>query len=202
MQLIGRTEARKTLHAALTSGEPALIAVWGRRRIGKTFLIRHGRAPVKDHYLEVTGQRNGARKQQLAHFMEAFVKTFQRGFSLPAPQSWEQAFNYLTEAIESFPDDGKPITVFFDEAPWLDSRRSGFLDALEYFWNARGSTYPRLKVLVCGSAASWIVRKIVNGKGGWHRRITGRIRVGPFKLHEVAAYLTERDIRLAQADIL
>jgi uncharacterized protein len=109
---------------------------------------------------------------------------------------------YLGDAVESSPEDGKPITVFFDEAPWLDSRRSGFIDALEYFWNATGSKHPRLKLFVCGSAASWIVRKILHGKGGWHRRITRQIRVQPFKLHECAAFLESKDIILSRADLL
>lgn len=202
MELIGRTAARQTIQDALTSEDPELIAVWGRRRVGKTFLIRNGRQPVEDHFFEITGRRNGARREQLAHFMEALLKTFQRNFALQLPKSWEQAFTYLADAIESFPEDGKPITVFFDEAPWLDSHRSGFLNALEYFWNAKGSKYPRLKLFVCGSAASWIVRKIVNGKGGWHRRITDQIRVAPFALDEVTSYLAARAIRLSKTDVL
>lgn len=108
----------------------------------------------------------------------------------------------MQASIESLPADGKPVTVFFDEAPWLDSRRSGFLDALEYFWNATGSRTPRLKMFVCGSAASWIVHRIVQGKGGWHRRITDRIRVPQFKLHEVWAYLAHQSIHLAKTDVL
>ena len=118
------------------------------------------------------------------------------------PPSWDGALRYLGDAIESFPEDGKPITLFFDEAPWLDSRRSGFIDALEYFWNATGSKHPRLKLFVCGSAASWIVRKILHGKGGWHRRITRQIRVQPFKLHECEAFLKSKDITLSRADLL
>jgi hypothetical protein len=82
---------------------------------------------------------------------------------------------YLGDAVESFPEDGKPITVFFDEAPWLDSRRSGFIDALEYFWKATGSKHPRLKLFVCGSAASWIIRKILHGKE------PRRVRLGRYR---------------------
>jgi len=202
VRLIGRAIERRILREALTSDSPELIAVWGRRRVGKTFLIRQGRTPIEDHFFEVTGRRKARRKEQLGHFMDGFVKAFRPSYTLPLPETWDGALRYLGDAVESFPKDGKPITVFFDEAPWLDSRRSGFIDALEYFWNATGSKHPRLKLFVCGSAASWIVHKILHGKGGWHRRITRQVRVQPFKLHECEAFLESKDIRLSRADLL
>lgn len=197
MEIIGRSAELKTIHQALTSGKPELVAVWGRRRVGKTHLVRYGRVPVADWYFELTGQRDGKRRIQLEHFSKALSDAFHNGVALRAPSTWEEAFSQLQASIESLPADGKPVTVFFDEAPWLDSRRSGFLDALEYFWNATGSRTPRLKMFVCGSAASWIVHRIVQGKGGWHRRITDRIRVPQFKLHEVCTYLAHQSIHLA-----
>lgn len=202
MELIGRSAERRIIREALTSENPELVAVWGRRRVGKTFLIRRGRTPVEDHFFEVTGRRNARRKEQLGHFMDGFVKAFRPSYTLPPPETWDAALRYLGEAIESFSEDSKPITVFFDEAPWLDSRRSGFIDALEYFWNSTGSKYPRLKLFVCGSAASWIVHKILRGKGGWHRRLTRQIHVLPFKLHESEAFLEAKDIRLSRSDML
>ena len=202
MEITGRSAEIETIRRALASEKPELVAVWGRRRVGKTFLIRYGRAPMVDRYFELTGQRDGTRRVQLEHFTEALSKAFHGGIALQAPASWEQAFSRLEASIEALPTDGKPVTVFFDEAPWVDSRRSGFLDALEYFWNAKGTRIPRLKMFVCGSAASWIVHKIVRGKGGWHRRVTDHIRVLPFRLHEVATYLRQQRIDLARYDIL
>lgn len=202
LDIVGRIPELKTIHHALTSDKPELLAVWGRRRVGKTFLLRYGRAPVADWYFELTGQRNGKQRAQLEHFAKALSESFQGGVALRAPSTWEEAFGELEKSIESLPPDGKPVTVFFDEAPWLDSRRSGFLDALEYFWNSRGTRIPRLKLFVCGSAASWIVHKIVQGKGGWHRRVTDLIRVPQFKLHEVSAYLAHQHIRLSRLDVV
>jgi uncharacterized protein len=200
--IVGRSAELKTIHHALTSDKPQLVAVWGRRRVGKTFLMRYGRAPVADWYFELTGQRDGKQRVQLEHFAKALSQSFHNGLALEAPATWELAFSELEKSIDSLPADGKPVTVFFDEAPWLDSRRSGFLDALEYFWNARGTRIPRLKMFVCGSAASWIVHKIVHGKGGWHRRVTDLIRVPQFKLHEVSTYLTHQHIHLYRTDII
>ncbi len=202
MEIIGRTAELGTIRHILTSEKPELVAVWGRRRVGKTYLVRYGRAPVADWYFELTGQRDGKRRTQLEHFSKALSAAFHDGVALRAPSTWEEAFGQLQTSIASLPRDGKPVTVFFDEAPWLDSRRSGFLSSLEYFWNATGTRIPRLKMLVCGSAASWIVHQIVEGKGGWHRRVTDRIRVSQFKLHEVSAYLTHQHIRLSRTDVL
>lgn len=180
MKVIGRNAERKVIHSALVSSDPELVAVWGPHRVGKTCLVRYCRG-VEDHFLEVTGQRDAARKRQIKHFVDALSKAFHPGISLDTPRTWDDAFTLLIKSIESIPADGKPITVFFDETPWLDGRRSGFLAALEYFWNATGSKNERLKVIVCGSAGSWIIRRIVRGKGGWHRRVTRQIRVLPFK---------------------
>lgn len=202
MEIVGRTAELGTIRHILTSEKPELVAVWGRRRVGKTYLVRYGRAPVADWYFELTGQRDGKRRTQLEHFSKALSAAFHDGVALRAPSTWEEAFGQLQTSIASLPRDGKPVTVFFDEAPWLDSRRSGFLSSLEYFWNATGTRIPRLKMLVCGSAASWIVHQIVEGKGGWHRRVTDRIRVSQFKLHEVSAYLTHQHIRLSRTDVL
>jgi uncharacterized protein len=202
MRLVGRKAEQQKIHSALSSGDPELVAVWGRRRVGKTFLVRYGRPPVEDHFLEITGQRNAARKTQIKHFVDALAKLFHRGIALNVPGTWEDAFALLTSSIDSIPTDGKPVTLFFDEAPWLDARRSGFLEALEYFWNTTGVKNERLKVFVCGSAASWIIHKIVTGRGGWHRRVTRRILLLPFKLDETAEYLASRDIQLSKLDIL
>jgi uncharacterized protein len=202
MDIVGRSAELKTIQHALNSDKPELVAVWGRRRVGKTFLIRYGRAPVADWYFELTGQRDGKQRVQLEHFGKALSQAFHNGIALSVPSTWEVAFSELARSIESLPADGKPVTVFFDEAPWLDSRRSGFLDALEYFWNSRGTRVPRLKLFVCGSAASWIVHKIVQGKGGWHRRVTDLTRVPQFKLHEVCAYLAHEHIHLPRVDTL
>jgi AAA+ ATPase superfamily predicted ATPase len=202
MDIVGRSAELKTIHHALMSDKPELVAVWGRRRVGKTFLIRYGRTPVADWYFELTGQRNGKQRVQLEHFAKALSHSFHNDIALRPPSTWELAFGELEKSIESLPADSKPVTVFFDEAPWLDSRRSGFLDALEYFWNSRGTRISRLKMFVCGSAASWIVHKIVQGKGGWHRRVTDLIRLPQFKLHSVSTYLAHQHVRLSRLDIV
>src|SRR5581483_877300 len=197
-RLVGRVHERALLQEAFASGEPELIAVWGRRRIGKKFLVRNSR-PEGEHYFELTGVKDGKLKDQLFNFAAALSTAFYAGTALEAPKSWARAFTLLSTAVDSMAAP-TPVILFFDEAPWLDSRKSGFLSALDYFWNAWASSRERVKVVVCGSSSSWILNKIVHGKGGWHRRVTRRIHLHPFTLAETKEYLEGRNIRFSPAD--
>src|SRR5260370_28097554 len=127
-KFVGRAIEREKIHSALTSGDPELVAVWGRRRVGKTFLIRYGRE-VEDHFMEITGQRNGALRIQLRHFRDSLSNAFHQGIALSIPATWYDAFQQLAISLGAIPADGRPITLFFDEAPSLYPRRSGFLDS-------------------------------------------------------------------------
>lgn len=204
--LIARAPERKLLSEMFEADDPALVAIWGRRRIGKTFLIRHSR-PKTAHYFELTGVKDGPREQQLFNFAQSVSKAFYNGAPVvPTPADWSRALTLLSQTVEAQAQEkgkGKePVVLFFDEAPWLDSRKSGFLNALEYFWNAWGSAQPRVKLIVCGSSSSWILKKIVKGRGGWHRRVTHRIHLHPFTLLESKQYLESKGIKFAAADLI
>lgn len=118
-----------------------------------------------------------------------------------APATWQEAFSILRECIDSLKGDGKKV-IFFDELPWLDSHKSGFLSAFGYFWNVHVAQRSDILVVICGSAASWIIDKVVNNKGGLHNRITQRIRLLPFTLKETENYLKQRNINLEHYQIL
>lgn len=200
-RVIAREKELKVIDQVLRSKEAELIAIWGRRRIGKTFLVRHGRK-VEGPYLEVIGQNKVSKKKQLANFTKALSKAFYAGQELGPIRDWGQAFSALETAIENYPDKKAPISIFFDEAAWLDSPKSGFLNALEYFWNSWGSSHPQLKLFVCSSASSWILNKILQGKAGWHRRVTKKIHLHPFTLSESKRYLASRGVILSKPDML
>jgi hypothetical protein len=117
------------------------------------------------------------------------------------PSTWQEAFSMLRESIESLKGDQKKV-IFFDELPWLDNHKSGFLSAFSYFWNMHASQRKDILVVICGSAASWIIDKVVNNKGGLHNRITQRIRLLPFNLKETEAYLRGRNIKLDRYQLL
>lgn len=199
--LIGREAEVKLLQDALNSPEAELIAVYGRRRVGKTFLIRS----VYERHIAF--EFTGAHGVSLATQLENFALTLQTAFRgsliipIPAPPNWFQAFHLLINVLEASPSPGKRV-LFIDEFPWLDNKKSGFLAAFEHFWNSWASKQRDLVVVICGSAASWMIRHVVRNKGGLHNRITQRIRLAPFTLQETALFLQHNRVNMTHYDIL
>ena len=198
-KLIGREIEKEILKSALKSDEPELIAVYGRRRVGKTFLIRQ---VFKTNLIfELSGVHHATVNEQLRNFRDTLADNFNFKISLAVPENWSEAFkmliNFATPLLKT-----QKVVIFFDEFPWLSSAKSGFMSAFEYFWNSWGTKQPNLIVTICGSAASWMIQKVVNNKGGLHNRITRRIRLIPFTINETAAYLKSRSIVLDQYQIL
>jgi AAA+ ATPase superfamily predicted ATPase len=197
--LIGRTAETKVLSEALVSNSAELIAVFGRRRVGKTFLIRS--VYRKQLVFEISGAHDASTSQQLLNFSMAMAEALATQLPLAVPKGWAEAFSQLKEYLVPILKKRKAV-VFFDEFPWLSSHKSGFLPAFEYFWNQWASQQPNLIVAICGSAATWMIKKVVNTKGGLHNRLTRKIRLLPFTLHETAHYLQSRSIQLDRYQIL
>ena len=194
--IIGRKEECDLLLSALRTPRPELIAVFGRRRIGKTFLIRN---LYKEHVLmEWSGIHRGTLGDQLKAFHEAFKK---KRKNAPLPTDWMDAFALLAKHISEQRSRKKKV-IFIDEFPWLDSRRSRFLSAFSHFWNSFASTRNDLVVVICGSAASYMIDNVINDKGGLHNRITQRIHLRPFDLHETELLLRQNKVKLTRYDIL
>jgi len=197
--IIGRIAEMKILDRLLKSDQPELLAVYGRRRVGKTYLVKNYFA---DHLKFVcSGECGGSMSTQLANFKEQLNTWFPAIRQLQPPGNWQQAFIMLRECLDRIRGKGKKV-VFFDELPWLDTHKSGFVSAFGYFWNIYLSERPDVLVVICGSAASWMIKKIVNNKGGLHSRITQRIRLLPFTLKETKDYLQYRNIRFSDYQIL
>ncbi|MDO3626214.1 ATP-binding protein [Mucilaginibacter sp. BT774] len=196
--VIGRTEEKLLLKKIERSREAELLAVYGRRRIGKTFLIRNGFS--KKLAFEFSGTHNALLSQALETFALALTNA-SGGLKLAKPDSWTQAFLMLTQYLTPLVKKERQI-VFFDEFPWINSPRSGFLPAFEYFWNSWASKEKNLVVVICGSAASWMIKKVINNRGGLHNRVTRRIRLLPFTIAETAEYLRSRKIKLDRYQIL
>ena len=196
VMIIGREQEIQQLKRAYDSDEAELVVVYGRRRVGKTFLIRN----VFDNRFAFyfTGAYNVTTKEQLANFHDA-IKS-QSGQSTPKPSTWTQAFNQLKAIVET--SNEKKKVIFIDELPWLDAPRSGFVSALEYFWNSWGSARKDLLFIICGSASSWIIDKIFRNKGGLHNRVTSRIHLHPFTLHETEFYAAHRQLGYVRNQIL
>ena len=198
-RLIGRVLERRVLEETLASRRSEFVAVYGRRRVGKTFLVRRV-VGVVPRYFEVVGIQAATMREQLTVFNEALGRAF-RNIDERPPASWHEAFGRLRSAIERDRRRGRCV-LFLDELPWLATRRSGLLSALEHFWNAFCSAREDIVLVVCGSAASWITRKIVRAKGGLHNRLTRTIRLVPFTVEEVHRYLESRQIHMTQSQVL
>lgn len=197
--VIGRTEEKEILNTLLQSKSADLLAVYGRRRVGKTFLIT---TYLKDNIaFELTGMSNASLKDQLQQFSIALQKANGSPLPLRAPVSWIEAFSALQTFLET-KDKKRKSVIFLDEFPWLDTRKSGFLPAFDHFWNTWASRQPNLLVVICGSAASWMLRNIINNKGGLHHRITQKMPIESFTLAETEAFLKSLGSKLNRYQIL
>lgn len=186
-RIIARTNEIDTLERKFNSGKPEFVIVYGRRRIGKTFLVNNVFA---DRFtFSYVGARNQKPKKQLQRFAEQ-LKTYSGSPFAPVITNWEEAFQALRALIENKPKEDRKV-IFFDEMPWIDTPRSSFVEALEYFWNAWAAQRNDILFIACGSATSWMVNKLVKNKGGLHNRITEQIYLRPFRLGECEEYLHE-----------
>lgn len=200
--MIGRKREIKELNRLYSSDKAELVAVYGRRRIGKTYLIdqvfkdritfRHaGISPSEE------GEKNNLR-MQLEHF---YLSLQIQGMKKSSrPKTWLEAFFLLEKHLQDI-DDGSRQVVFIDELPWLDTPKSGFIPAFEAFWNTWGCHRDNLMVIVCGSASSWIVNTLINNHGGLYGRLTYEIKLYPFNLSECEEYLKSAGISYSRYDI-
>jgi uncharacterized protein len=194
--LVARRPERRVLEEALGSAGAELVAVYGRRRVGKTFLVRE--AYASELCFELVGIHEATLPSQLRAFSNALARASSAiGEPLP-PRDWHEAFAQLTTFLATrFKRRKSKQVVLFDEVPWLSSRRSGFLPAFEHFWNTWASRQP-LVVVMCGSAASWMLENIVRQRGGLHNRVTRRLRVEPFSLADAEELLRAQGVELGR----
>ncbi|MCB0736472.1 MAG: AAA family ATPase [Bacteroidetes bacterium] len=199
MELVGRKREIELLQNALKSTQSELVAVYGRRRVGKTFLIN--KVFAKSKYFEITGLHNGNMTDQLQHFSTELLSQWKSKRKLQEPKSWMEAFGQLSDFISASNSTKKKV-IFIDEFPWMDTPKSKFMMGFENFWNSYASKRHDLVVVICGSAAAYMVKKVIRNRGGLHNRITQRIRLAPFNLHETEVFLHQKGIKLTRYDIL
>jgi AAA+ ATPase superfamily predicted ATPase len=196
---IGREAETQRLTEILEADEPAFIAVYGRRRVGKTYFLKQKLAPWL--VFEMSGMYKGTLQQHLAEFAEKLAAAKKLSLPIAPPASWLDAFKLLITALEEMPRKKKKA-IFLDELPWLNTPKSGFLTALEYFWNSWASMRPDVTLVVCGSAASWMIKHIIRNKGGLHNRITHQIKIQPFSLYETEDFISQTGSRMDRYQML
>ena len=202
MKMIGREKEADILNDLYHSGKAQLVAIYGRRRVGKTYLVDEvfqDRITFRHAGLSPVEEDGNRMKKQLEHFYYSLVM---QGMKAKAkPKDWLEAFFMLEQVLQE-KDDGSRQLVFLDELPWMDTRKSGFLTAFEAFWNTFACHRHNLMVIVCGSSNSWILEKLINNHGGLYGRVTYQIHLLPFSLAETKAFFKDRDIILSDYDIV
>lgn len=201
-KITGRRHEQGSLMRILNSPQAEFVAVYGRRRVGKTFLIRQFFKQQNCLLFQLTGIHKAPLKTQLREFtkeLKALYTHLGMTLHLEQPKSWLKAFEMLTEAVKLAK---KKVVLFFDEFPWMAGKKSNLLQAVDYYWNRYWVDDPKIKLIICGSAASWIIENILNNKGGLHNRVTLRLPIAPFTLSETQEYLTQQKIKLNRTQIL
>lgn len=193
-QIIGRIKEQEQLHEAFEAKESLFVVVYGRRRVGKTFLVRETFADHLDFY--ATGVNQSSKKIQLEYFYHALCKYSDT--PLKSPKSWLEAFASLIRILESSQREKK--VVFLDELSWMNGGDSSFLTALEWFWNSWASARRDILLICCSSATSWIVNKVFHNHGGLYGRVNRRIHLHPFTLRECEEFYDSKSIHLSRYD--
>lgn len=200
MTMVCREPQIKILQRIFASNRPEFLAIYGRRRVGKTFLIRSFFEKKKCVFFSVMGSKDGSYTDQLTHFTRRIGEVFLNHIIPPPARNWDEAFRLLLDSINKLPKQ-QTVVLFLDELPWLATKKSKLLQTLDYYWNQYWSMDSRIKLIVCGSSASWIIGKIINNRGGLHNRVTERIRLQPFNLLETEQYLQAKRVKLTRKQI-
>lgn len=195
--IIGRKQEIAILNQKFFSDKSEFVALYGRRRVGKTYLVRN--LFEGKFTLRLTGMAQVNLNEQLANFDISLKEQYPKvGFKQAV--SWMEAFQQIKKVIEKSKQHKK--IIFIDELPWFDTPHSGFISALEHFWNSWASARKDVLLLVCGSAASWMLHTLINNKGGLHNRVTQKIKIEPFTLKECEDFLRYKKIAMDHYQIV
>lgn len=194
-KIIGREQEIAKLEQYVSSGRSEFIAIYGRRRVGKTFLIKE--LFEQKLTFRVTGKDNVSTAEQIDNFCYAVSDQYDTDVQA---KTWTEAFRALQKILEKTADGAK--IVFFDELPWFDTPKSDFISAFEHFWNDWASYRNDIKLITCGSATTWMLDNVINSRGGLHNRVTHNILLSPFSLREVEAFFKSRGFYYERSEII
>jgi AAA+ ATPase superfamily predicted ATPase len=202
-KIIGREREIEELEERYRSNKAEFVAIYGRRRVGKTFLVKELFQNKMTFYHSGLSPYDKERKITMHDQLEAFYASLMRyGMEESScPKSWMEAFRMLGKLLDS-QQDGKRQLVFIDELPWMDTPRSKFLMAFESFWNSWGAWHDNVMLVVCGSATSWMLDNLVNSKGGLYDRLTCQIKLSPFTLRECKRFFESKNIVMSDYDLV
>jgi uncharacterized protein len=195
--MIGRKKEIERLERLIESKRSDFLAITGRRRVGKTFLI--DTVLGKYYCFSMTGIKNASAKEQLVNF-GVKLSEYDGNLKPETPQNWQMAFLQLKKYLKTL-DKSRKHVIFLDELPWMATPKSDFVQFLAHFWNDYLSKEPHFIFVICGSATSWISQKIINDPGGLHNRVTENIHLYAFTLAETDAFLKDRGLSFTLQDL-
>ena len=198
-KIIGRDNEKNIFKQLLTSEQAEFLVVYGRRRVGKTFAIRQ--YFQSQFVMEFAGSNQEDISVQLFNFNKELSRYAGDSIKLNHAKNWAEAFANLTDYLYSLEKKDSKMVIFIDEMPWLDTHKSGFVPALDYFWNQHGSKMDNLLLIVCGSATSWIQKNLINAQGGLYNRVTKRIHLQPFTLNETEQFCNSKNLKFTRYQI-
>jgi AAA+ ATPase superfamily predicted ATPase len=193
IKIAGRNNEINELERYYKSNKAEFIVVYGRRRVGKTYLIN--KFFDNNFFFHITGKYNTKKSVQIKNFITEL------GFNNKSVSSWDDAFNMLRHKIEQSPKDIKKV-IYIDEISWFDKTGSSFISEFEYFWNHFCNSRDDILLIICSSSSSWITKHIFKNKGGLYNRITGKLLIEPFSLKDTKEYFNEKNIILSNKQIL
>ena len=199
-KIIGRDNEKAIFKQLLISNQAEFLVVYGRRRVGKTFAIRQ--YFQSQFVMEFAGSNQEDTNIQLFNFNKELSRYAGDGFKNPKAENWAEAFANLTDYLYSIAKTNDKMVIFIEEMPWLDTHKSGFVPALDYFWNQHGSKMDNFLLIVCGSAASWIQKNLINAQGGLYNRVTKRIHLQPFTLNETEKFCVSKNLKFTRYQII
>ncbi|MCG8609548.1 MAG: ATP-binding protein, partial [Pseudomonadales bacterium] len=199
MQFVERIEELNKLKEILARNTPAFVVIYGRRRIGKTETVRHFCESNAINYLEFAGKLDQSRAQQVQGCARKLSR-YAPGLKIGEVNSWQDIFYLLEDYIKTQPED-KNTVIFLDELPWMDTQKSGFLGDLAAFWNEYCSRKSNVTLIVCGSAASYMLKRILQDKGPLHGRVTNKIGMDQFNLKSTKVLLEANGWNLSKKSI-
>lgn len=202
MNIIGRKREQDIISQCLASKRPEFMVVYGRRRVGKTYLVKEYFNGRFSFY--ATGIPSEKMKNQMAVIYESLIDHGENVHTVP--KNWFEVFRRIKGLLETDDVARDPISnkrvIFLDEVPWMDTARSDFKSALDFFWNSWASTQNDLVLIVCGSATSWIVNNILGDNGGFYNRITRQLYLKPFSLSECREYFRSNGIEMIEQQVV
>jgi uncharacterized protein len=198
-EVIGRYDSKALLDKAFEDNKASLITVYGRRRVGKTYLIKAYMAERIS--FQYSGIHNVTTEVQLEKFTTAIATQFNNNIPFATPDNWFTAFDLLASFLNK-KKRSKKLVIFLDEFPWMHTPKSNFLAAFENFWNSYAADKPNIMVILCGSAASWMIKNVVRNRGGLHNRLTHKIILQPFSLFETEQFLKSKKVALNHYQII